>query len=222
MTATHRLPYQPGIDGLRGIAVAAVLLYHAGLPWMIGGYLGVSTFFTLSGFLITSLILTEHARRGRIDLRAFWARRFRRIMPASFVALAGIVVFGAFAADDYQQARLRGDGLATLGYVLNWWLIATHRDYVDLFASPSPLQHFWSLAIEEQFYLVFPLLSAMVLVVGRGSRRTFAAVVGVFTLGSVLCMWRLARGDTPTSRLYYGTDTRAAELLVGALLAVAL
>jgi peptidoglycan/LPS O-acetylase OafA/YrhL len=220
--AATSLSYQPALDGLRGIAVATVLLYHAGVPWMIGGYLGVSTFFTLSGFLITSLLLAEHARTGRIHLAAFWERRFRRIMPAALAALCLALVFGAFAADAYQREHLRGDTFATLGYVVNWWFIVTRRDYADIFGSPSPVQHFWSLAIEEQFYLAFPLLTALVLRSTSGSRRALAGVLAVLAAASASLLIAWAPTDVPTARLYYGTDTRAAELLAGALLAIAL
>jgi peptidoglycan/LPS O-acetylase OafA/YrhL len=195
--AATSLSYQPALDGLRGIAVATVLLYHAGVPWMIGGYLGVSTFFTLSGFLITSLLLAEHARTGRIHLAAFWERRFRRIMPAALAALCLALVFGAFAADAYQREHLRGDTFATLGYVVNWWFIVTRRDYADIFGSPSPVQHFWSLAIEEQFYLAFPLLTALVLRSTSGSRRALAGVLAVLAAASAACS---SRGHRPTCR----------------------
>lgn len=220
--AAASLPYQPALDGLRGLAVATVLLYHGGVRWMIGGYLGVSTFFTLSGFLITSLLLAEHARTGRIHLAAFWERRFRRIMPAALAALCVVLAFGAFAADAYQRNHLRGDTLATLGYAVNWWFIATRREYADIFGSPSPVQHFWSLAIEEQFYLAFPLLTALVLRGTAGSQRVLAGVLAAMAAASVGLMVAWAPTDVPTARLYYGTDTRAAELLAGALLAIAL
>jgi peptidoglycan/LPS O-acetylase OafA/YrhL len=216
------LAYQPALDGLRGLAVATVLLYHAGFRWMIGGYLGVSTFFTLSGFLITSLLLAEHERSGRIHLAAFWERRLRRIMPASLAALCLALLFGALAADPYQREHLRGDTLATLGYAVNWWFIATRRDYADIFGSPSPVQHFWSLAIEEQFYLLYPLLTALVLGLTAGSRRALAVVLGAMAVASVVIMIVLAPTNVATARLYYGTDTRAAELLAGALLAIGL
>jgi peptidoglycan/LPS O-acetylase OafA/YrhL len=216
------LAYQPALDGLRGLAVGTVLLYHAGVGWMIGGYLGVSTFFTLSGFLITSLLLAEHERTGRIRLAAFWERRLRRIMPAAIAALCLAIAFGALAADSYQRQHLRGDTLATLAYVVNWWFIATRREYADIFGSPSPVQHFWSLAIEEQFYLAFPLLVALVLRVTTGSRRALAALLVVLTAASVGLMVTWAPSNVSTARLYYGTDTRGAELLAGALLAIVL
>lgn len=217
-----RLSYQPGLDGLRGVAVGTVLFYHAGFPWMAGGYLGVSTFFTLSGFLITSLLYSEYVAHGRIDLGAFWSRRFRRIMPASFVTLALVIVFGAFVADAYQREHLRGDGLATLAYGVNWWFIVTRRDYADIFGSPSPLQHFWSLAIEEQFYVLFPPLTAAVLAFARRSRWVLTALLVVGWVASSCWMVVLASTHVPTARLYYGTDTRAAELLAGAVLALVL
>ncbi len=215
-----QLRYEPGLDGVRGLAVAAVLLYHAGFRWMLGGYLGVSTFFTLSGFLITSLLITEYESTRAIDLGRFWERRLRRILPAALATLAAVAVLSPLFADNYQRSHLRGDGFASLAWLLNWWFIFKHRGYADIFASPSLVQHFWSLAIEEQFYLVFPLLMLIVLRVGRGSRRIAAAVVGVLALASVLTTAFLLHRDATTTRLYYGADTRAAELLAGALLAL--
>jgi peptidoglycan/LPS O-acetylase OafA/YrhL/lysophospholipase L1-like esterase len=217
------LTYQPAIDGLRGLAVAGVLLFHAGFSWAVGGYLGVSTFFTLSGYLITTLLLAEHQRSGRVSLLAFWGRRFRRLMPASLLTLAGIVLlFGPFVADADQLAELPGDVLAALAYVANWRFIAADQSYADLFTAPSPVQHFWSLAIEEQYYLFFPLLMTGLLAAGRGSRRVLLGALGALAVGSTLLMVTLYTPGTDTARVYYGTDTRAVELLAGALLAVVL
>jgi peptidoglycan/LPS O-acetylase OafA/YrhL len=200
--------------------VAAVLLFHGGVPGLGGGYLGVSTFFTLSGFLITSLLLVEHGDLGRVDLRRFWARRARRILPAALLTLGVVLVFGATAADEYQRQHLRGDVLTSLGFGVNWWFIATRRAYADVFGSPSPVQHFWSLAIEEQFYLVFPLIAAAAL--RGGDRRRFATVLAALLVASLGTTAWLVRDDASAARLYFGTDTRAAELLAGALLAVVL
>ena len=217
------LTYQPAVDGLRGLAVAGVLLFHGGFSWAKGGYLGVSTFFTLSGYLITTLLLAEFGRTRRVSLPGFWSRRFRRLMPASLLTLAGIVVlFGPFVATADQLAELPGDVIAALAYVANWRFILADQSYADLFTAPSPVQHFWSLAIEEQYYLFFPLLMAGLLAFGRGSRRLVFMVLGALTLGSTLLMMSLYTPGTDPARVYYGTDTRAAELLIGALLAVLL
>ncbi len=217
------LTYQPAIDGLRGLAVAGVLFFHGGFSWAVGGYLGVSTFFTLSGFLITTLLLAEHSRTGGVSLRAFWGRRFRRLMPASLLTLAGIVLlFGPFVATADQLAELPGDVLAALAYVANWRFIFADQSYADLFTAPSPVQHFWSLAIEEQFYLFFPLLMAGLLAMGRGSRRVLVIALGALAGLSTVTMIALYTPGTDPARVYYGTETRAVELLAGALLAVVL
>jgi peptidoglycan/LPS O-acetylase OafA/YrhL len=202
---------------VRGAAVAAVLLFHGGFTWAKGGYLGVSTFFTLSGFLITGLLLTEWDRNGRIVLHRFWERRFRRLAPALLAALLVVALYAAFVADPDQLHGIRGDAFATLGYVANWRFILSGQSYAHLFDAPSPILHAWSLAIEEQFYVVFPLLVAGVLTAARGRRSVLTGVLGALTLGSVATSIAL-RSDV--SRVYYGTDTRAAELLLGALLAV--
>jgi peptidoglycan/LPS O-acetylase OafA/YrhL len=216
------IPLLPGIDGLRGVAVAAVLLFHAGFSWAKGGFLGVSTFFTVSGFLITMLLVWEFSAEGRISLRRFWFRRYRRLMPASLLCLAGVVVFGWLVASPAQLDHLRGDVFAALAYVANWRFIVTGQSYARLFAAPSPVLHFWSLAIEEQFYLVFPVVVTGALVIGRGSRKVLAGVFVGAALVSLALMFVLYHpGDDP-SRVYYGTGTRAFELLLGAILALAL
>src|SRR4051812_6848630 len=155
--AAETARYIPGLDGLRALAVLGVCCYHGGFGWARGGFLGVSTFFTLSGFLITTLLLREHAHGGRVDFRRFWGRRARRLLPAALLTLAGVLVFhNAFTG--LETAHLRGDVIAAVGYVENWWLIHNHQAYGAIFTAASPVQHFWSLAIEEQFYLFFPLL----------------------------------------------------------------
>ena len=218
MTSPARLRHVPALDGLRGLAIAGVLCYHAGFPWARGGFLGVSAFFTLSGFLITSLLLSEHRATGRVDLRAFWARRARRLLPAAYTTLAAVVVFGVALADPGQVRGLRADVLAALGYVANWRFLLDGRSYAEMFAAPSPLQHFWSLAIEEQYYVTFPLLAAGALALGRGRRGLLGATLLAFTAASAVTAVALRGVD----RVYFGTDTRASELLVGALLAVVL
>lgn len=216
------IPYQPALDGLRGLAVVGVLLYHGGVWRAPGGFLGVSTFFTLSGFLITSLLILERERDGSVRFRRFWARRFRRLMPAAWLGLVLAAAYGAWLADHYQATRLRGDGLAALFYVANWRFVAAGRSYAALFSQPSPVAHYWSLGIEEQFYLVFPLLAVGLLAWGRGSRRVLGVGLAVLAVASVVWTAVVYSPGSDPSRVYYGTDTRAAELLVGGLLAVLL
>ena len=217
-TSSSRLD---ALDGLRGLAVAAVLLYHSQLSFARGGYLGVSLFFTLSGFLITSVLLTQERDQHRVRLGGFWARRARRLLPAAMLALAGVLLYGAMIASDDQLRNLRGDIFATLGYVANWHFYFSGQSYARLFSTPSPVLHFWSLAIEEQFYLVFPVVVALVAWGTRGRRRVLGAIVLVGVVASVLASRVLYRTGG-SARVYYGTDTRAAELLIGALLAVIL
>ncbi len=220
--AGGRLPHLPALDGLRGLAVAAVLLFHAQYQWAGGGFLGVSAFFTLSGFLITTLLLVERDVNGHVSLRTFWVRRARRLLPAAFLALAGILLFGAFVANPVQQANLRWDVLSALGYVANWRFVLHHQSYAEVFSgTPSPVLHFWSLAIEEQFYLVFPLLATLLLWLGRGRTRLLGATLATLSVGSVV-LSRVLMSHNETTRIYYGTDTRAPELLMGALLAIVL
>ncbi len=205
----------PALDGLRGIAVLAVLLFHAGVSWVPGGFLGVSTFFTLSGFLITTLLLGDHERDGTVELRSFWVRRVRRLLPASLAALAAVAVVGRFLMPPEAIGRLGGDMVAAVAYTANWRFVATGTSYADLFAAPSLVQHFWSLAIEEQFYLLFPVLALLAL---RRSRATLAVAAGVLAAAGIAAPWVFGYS---VDRTYYGTDTRAPELLVGVLLALA-
>ncbi len=220
--ARARIAYQPALDGIRGIGLCFVLASHAGFDWAKGGFFWVSTFFTLSGYLIATLLLREHDSHGTISLRTFWARRFRRLMPAALLALLGIAVFGATVADGAQLERLRGDALAALLYVANWRFIVTDTSYADLFVEPSPVQHFWTLSIEEQFYLLLPVgLLAGVRAAG-GRLRVVAAGLVALMVASVLWSRHLLAADVPIDRMYFGTDTRAPELLGGVLLAVVL
>jgi peptidoglycan/LPS O-acetylase OafA/YrhL len=212
----------PALDGLRGLAVLGVLLFHGEIAGFGGGFLGVSIFFTLSGFLITSLLLAERDRKRRISLGRFWGRRARRILPAALLALAGIAVFGLTVADAHQAERLPADGISALTEVANWRFVLGDQSYAALFSAPSPAQHFWSLAIEEQFYLVFPLLVTGLLFAASGSRRLLTiVVVSLAAVSAGLAAVLYSPGHDP-SRVYYGTDTRAVELLIGALLAIAL
>jgi peptidoglycan/LPS O-acetylase OafA/YrhL len=217
-TIGTQLPYRPGLDGLRAVAVAGVVLYHAGVSWMPGGFLGVDVFFVLSGYLITSLLLAERRRKGRVGFKAFWMRRARRLLPAVLlVVFVCLLAASTIARDDL--ARTRGDALASLVYLTNWHLIAASHSYFNAFGRPSLLQHLWSLAVEEQFYLFWPLvLMGSLELFGR--RYTVVLTV-LLALASTALMWGLYDPNQDPSRVYYGTDTRAATLLVGALLAFA-
>lgn len=206
------------LDGIRGLGMAAVLVFHAGVG-IPGAFLAVSTFFTLSGFLITSLLLSEHERHGRIDLRRFWSRRFRRLLPAALICIGLSSVLVWTAARSTWSSSFRADGLWTLAYAANWRLIASGQAYESAFSSPSPVQHFWSLAIEEQVYLLIPLILVAVLVWLSRSRRVLAVVLTGLFVGSALVPLVFGlEGD----RVYFGTDTRLAEVVAGALLAVVL
>lgn len=219
--------YRPGLDGLRALAVAAVFAYHLDWGAVPGGFLGVDTFFVLSGFLITSLLLVEHRRTGRIDLRAFWVRRARRLVPAVVVLVAATAAVWGAAGDPATLGRVRGDALATLGWVANWWYVTTDASYFALFSDPSPFRHTWSLAIEEQFYLLWPLVVGGALALGsvrsrRRRRPSLVPLAAVCLAGAGLSVWAMAALWDPVdpSRAYYGTDARAHSLLVGALVAV--
>ncbi len=221
------LTHLPALDGLRGIAVLAVLAFHLQWGWADAGFLGVSVFFTLSGFLITSLVLHEHSSYGRIDLRAFWRRRWRRLMPAAFVTLGGVALIGVLAAtqtasglvNGWKSPGLGGDLFSSLTYVANWHFVFTETSYADLFTSPSPLQHFWSLAIEEQYYLLFPIAAWAVTRRTRKPRRALGLLAGGIAAASTVAMVLTYRSGN-TDLAYLGTHTRAAELAIGTLVAV--
>ncbi|SFU84907.1 acyltransferase family protein [Alicyclobacillus macrosporangiidus] len=209
--------YMPGLDGLRALAVVAVVVYHLHAAWAPGGLLGVGVFFVLSGYLITDLLVAEWRRTGRLDLRGFWMRRFRRLIPALWLMIGGVCAWLA-ASDPGRLEKLRGDIGAAFLYVSNWWYVFHQVSYFDRFGPPSPFGHLWSLAVEEQFYLVWPLL------LGVGLRRLRRGTLLGWTLigaaVSALSMALLFQPGTDPSRIYYGTDTRAFALLLGAALAL--
>ncbi|HEY7421381.1 MAG TPA: acyltransferase family protein [Gaiellaceae bacterium] len=211
------IAYRPGLDGLRAVAVAAVFLYHSRIDWLPGGFLGVDLFFVLSGYLITSLLLVEWEARNRIDLRRFWLRRARRLLPALVVVvLLSLALSAIFARQDL--AHTRSDVISSLFYFQNWHLIAANHSYFNLMGNPSLLNHLWSLAVEEQFYIVWPLLLVPCLVLVGRRRLPMIVIAGI--AASAALMWILYNPGSDPSRVYYGTDTRAFLLLMGILLAL--
>jgi peptidoglycan/LPS O-acetylase OafA/YrhL len=219
--AAGEMGYLPGLDGLRAIAIIGVLLYHAGIDWVPGGFLGVDVFFVLSGFLITSLILEEYDRAGRIDFRRFYIRRARRLLPAVFVLLIAVGIAVLLFYRDALSA-FREDALATLLYVNNWWYVVVDQSYFESIGRPPLLKHLWSLSVEEQFYLIWPAVA--LLLVRRGGRPLVRRIALALALASTVWMAYLAiRGgypiDADPSRAYFGTDSHIMGLLIGAALA---
>jgi len=212
-----RLRYLPGLDGLRAVAVLAVLAYHGGVARFGGGFLGVEVFLVISGYLITSLLLAERNATGTLRLGAFWLRRARRLLPAVLVLL-GVVSLVAVVFLPGEVARLRGDVVSSLFYVQNWHQIFTEQSYFEAVGRPPLLRHLWSLAVEEQFYLFWPLVFAVgIRFLGR--RRLLVGVLAG-AVGSLLLMALLFDTGGDPTRVYYGTDTRASGLLVGVALAL--
>lgn len=210
------IAYLPGLDGLRALAVLAVLLYHAGYP-IVGGYLGVESFFVLSGFLITTLLVADWQRHGRVRLGVFWLRRARRLLPALALTLAGTLLL-TLALQPGELRTLAADTLAALLYVMNWKLIIAQQGYFDAWSRPPLLQHLWSLAIEEQFYLLWPLLFVAGMRLLRPRGLLVATLVAALASGALMAVLYTGGGDL--ARIYYGTDTRASALLIGAALAL--
>ena len=234
-----RVPYLPGLDGLRAIAVVAVMLYHANKSWLHGGFLGVEVFFVISGYLITLLLITEHQQSGRINLRQFWIRRFRRLLPALIVMLA---VLAVYIAVFYRRAQgqVRGDMIGGLSYLSNWYQIIVGQGYTAQEAF-APLRHLWSLAVEEQFYVVWPLVMALLLRRGRERLPRIAVwLLGVAVAIAALTALLFVSGDINSTcadnapgywqvfgrcisindALYLSTITRAGGLMLGAAFAV--
>jgi peptidoglycan/LPS O-acetylase OafA/YrhL len=204
------------LDGLRALAVAAVFAFH--LDWIGGGWLGVDTFFTLSGFLITSLLLAEVGREGGLGLRRFWRRRIRRLQPASLVCIAAVVATASWWSPAGTGTAVRRESLSALFSIENWYMLWENRPYAAG-GSPSAFEHFWSLAIEEQFYVLWPL--AIALIVGLVARhRARATVFGVAVIATLASWTLLALVDL--QRGYLGTDTRIGSILAGAALACVL
>ena len=212
--------YKPYLDGLRAIAVGGVVVYHLNRLWLPGGYLGVDLFFVLSGYLITTLLVEEHTRTGTINLLGFWSRRVRRLYPALLVLLLALTLEIWLRSDEPAAAAARGDFLATLFYYANWHFVLTDQSYFTQYLSVSPVRHTWSLAIEEQFYIGWPLV--VVLVLRRWGVRVLGSVAGALSVASMAAMWLLFDAAADPSRAYYGTDARIFQILFGAVLAIVL
>ncbi|TCP69849.1 acyltransferase family protein [Baia soyae] len=210
--------YVPGLDGLRAFAVLAVVIYHLKINFFApGGLIGVGIFFVLSGYLITDILLTQWKKHRKINLHDFWVKRARRLLPGLLLLLI-VVVIGIAISNPSRFATFWGDLLASLLYITNWWFIVSDASYFSHFSAPSPLLHLWSLAVEEQFYLIWPFLLVLGLGVMRKKWIVMLILLGAFI--SALAMALLYQpGLLDQSRIYYGTDTRAFALLIGAVLA---
>jgi peptidoglycan/LPS O-acetylase OafA/YrhL len=216
-----RLSYLPALDGMRACAVLAVMMFHGGIPHMDGGFMGVDAFFVLSGFLITSLLLGEWRQVLTIKLGAFWARRARRLLPALLLMLLFVAFFASVIVPKGTYGALRLDALATLLYVSNWHFILVNSNYFNETSASSPLLHTWSLAVEEQFYVIWPLVVLAVMHFTRSLRALFALCCAA-AIASALWMHHVYDGGLNTNRAYLGTDTRSQCLFIGCALAVGL
>ncbi len=214
--------YEPALDGLRALAVVAVLVFHNAGGGAPGGFLGVDIFFVLSGFLITSLLIREWQGARGIDVLSFWGRRARRLLPALGVLLVLVACYVAYSSQPVNRGSVRLDGIATMFYVENWRLILTHHSYFASFNGLTPLGHTWSLAIEEQWYLIWPLALGAMLHFARGRLSRVVPVVIALAVASAGLTALLYNPSSDPSRVYYGTDTRVQALLIGALLAFAM
>ena len=216
-----RLAYLPALDGVRACAVLAVMMFHGGIPHMDGGFMGVDAFFVLSGFLITSLLIGEWRQSLTIKLGAFWARRARRLLPALLLMLLFVAFFASVIVPKGTYGALRLDALSTLLYVSNWHFILVNSNYFNETAASSPLLHTWSLAVEEQFYVIWPLVVLGVMHFTRSLRALFALCCAA-AIASATWMYVLYDGGLNTNRAYLGTDTRSQCLFIGCALAVGL
>lgn len=210
--------YIKEIDGLRALAVIMVLAYHLKMPFAKSGLLGVTVFFVISGYLITGILINEIEESGGVDLKNFWRRRIRRLLPA-VLSMAVVMIFVSAVANRVVFTKGCNDLLSAVFGYNNWWQIFRKVSYFENAGAPSPFTHCWSLAIETQFYLIYPIL-LILLSKARNRGKVFAAVTAVLAMISVVLMGVLYSPDGDPSRVYYGTDTRAFSLLIGALAAI--
>lgn len=219
---SRKFEHVPALDGIRGLAVAVVVVYHFAPNVLPAGFIGVDVFFVLSGFLITSLAVREHEATTRVSSGSFYMRRARRLLPAAIVTVVGAVALAAVLQPESARAANRGQGIASLLYVANWWMIDQRNSYQAAFGAESPLSHFWSLAVEEQFYVVFPLVLLAGIFLVRRRRGTTAslcrwllAVSIIGALASATLMAAMFDADADPSRIYLGTETRVHAIFVG-------
>lgn len=222
MATPRGIRYIPAIDGLRAVAVIAVMLYHLGFKWIPGGFLGVDLFFVISGYVITRLLLDSIQRSGGLDLRAFYVARIRRLLPPLvFMIITTTIVVGLWAPDTMR--RFLGDTPFALLGGMNWWLVFRHTDYFEAIGRPPLLQHTWSLGVEAQFYLLWPLILLLVLkYFGKNKIPGAALLIAAFS-GVALLLVSLqvdAASTSQVSHVYFGTDTHSIGLFLGAALAV--
>ena len=222
MATPRGIRYIPAIDGLRAVAVIAVMLYHLGFKWIPGGFLGVDLFFVISGYVITRLLLDSIQRSGGLDLRAFYVARIRRLLPPLvFMIITTTIVVGLWAPDTMR--RFLGDAPFALFGGMNWWLVFRHTDYFEAIGRPPLLQHTWSLGVEAQFYLLWPLILLLVLkYFGKNKIPGAALIIAAFS-GIALLLVSLqvdAASASQVSHVYFGTDTHSIGLFLGAALAV--
>jgi peptidoglycan/LPS O-acetylase OafA/YrhL len=222
MSAQRGIRYIPAIDGLRAVAVIAVMLYHLGVPWIPGGFLGVDLFFVISGYVITRLLLDSIQRSGGLDLRAFYKSRLRRLLPPlAFMIVTTTLFIGVWAPDTIK--RLLTDTPFSLLGVMNWWLVFRQADYFEAIGRPPLLQHTWSLGVEAQFYLVWPLI--LLLVLRQLGRKVIPAAALIIAIGSGVALFLVSlsvdsSSSQSISHVYFGTDTHSIGLFLGAALAV--
>ncbi|HEX7992287.1 MAG TPA: acyltransferase, partial [Streptosporangiaceae bacterium] len=217
-TTTTTATRVPGLDGVRALAVLAVLAFHEGLPWIPGGFLGVDVFFVLSGYLITDLLVARYRKHGGIGLGRFYQRRARRLLPALGLMLVTVTA-AVSLLEPGQRAALRPAIRGAVTYTSNWWQAFAHQSYFSLYGPPPAFQHLWSLAVEEQFYLIWPLLLALILTLVHSPRRR-ALVAWGGAVASALTMLAIYQPGGDPSLVYYGTDTHASALMIGAALAL--
>lgn len=212
INSTSSPKYVNGLDGLRALSILAVIVYHLNLNYFKGGFLGVDVFFAISGYLITNNILAS-INENNFRLKEFWIKRIRRLIPSVFIMVASVLLWLRLT-DIKSFNKFVLDGLSSIVYATNWWFIFHKVSYFDSFGLPSPFKNLWTLAIEEQFYIIWPIILIIGVKIFK-KKSKFAVLVFILALCSAALMAVSYIPGTDPSRVYYGTDTRAFELLLG-------